>query len=341
MSKRYINVTENCSVQIDVGERLYDSLKSEYGDILSDKGDGIIIGSVAQVSDIKLPHDATLIIDGRLYFSEKTVFLCSEGTLLQITLVHDAFHLFADERTDLALIPLALEAMLNYYLPQHGFVFLHTASFKYEGKVCAIQAFGGVGKTETALEYLLKGATYISDDVALFTKEGEIIPWPRRISLHDYPFSDEKLRRFGLSPLLYRLKENLRNTQLFPFRKLYCRLRSRFNLRLSYRQLTNAPLPGRRALSVNSVWWMEQGSQTERIEIKQTDFLCKLQACMRHEFSSYVDFEGYLEVVYDFWPSLVQQHDAILRQTIISLPQVNGLKIRGHEYSEAAKLLLQ
>lgn len=341
MNTQYLNVTDSCSILIDIGGgNLWNFLTAEYADMMSEHCSGVVLGSITQISDITLPANATLLVDGRLYYSGNNVFLLSEGTLLQIRLERDTFRIFIDERTDTALVPLTLEALLNYYLPKHGMVYLHTAAFRYEGRVYAIQAFGGVGKTETALEYLLRGASYISDDIALFTDEGFIIPWPRCISLHDYPFTEEKLRTFGLSARLYRLKETLKTAKWFPLRNFYCRLRGRFNLRLSYRQLTTAPLPGRTPLPIDTAWWMEQGEETESFSIQQTDFLRKIQACMRHEFSSYVDFEGYLGVVYDFWPSLVQQHDEVLQKTVLALPQIKGLKIKDKDYYKAAEIIV-
>ena len=54
---------------------------------------------------------------------------------------------------------------------QRGFVPLHGSVLDYKGKGCLISGMSGSGKSSTAFELLRRGATFVSDDVAMVDSE--------------------------------------------------------------------------------------------------------------------------------------------------------------------------
>ena len=72
-------------------------------------------------------------------------------------------------------------------LRQKRFV-CHASGFVYQGKVILCPAWRNVGKTNTLLNFMYDGASYLADDWCLLNENGSAYRVPKRIHLFDYNF---------------------------------------------------------------------------------------------------------------------------------------------------------
>jgi hypothetical protein len=254
-------------------------------------------------------------------------------------LTEEQFRLTIDYKTDDGLLMLVMQSLLNWYLPKCGLAFLHAASFKYQGMVYAIHGFGGAGKTEVMLEALQRGAEYLSDDLAIFDSMGRIYPYLRKISLHDYPFSDEQLDRFHLNKQLYHLMCRCQSCSGRISNYLYNRWRGRFKVSVDAEQINNDLPDVNVALPVDCNYWLESSNYTDFKAISNDDFVRKMTFCMQNEFRPYVDFDGYFGIVYHFWPEVRRKRNEVLAEILTRL-EIYGLSIQNGHFTELANLIL-
>lgn len=66
-----------------------------------------------------------------------------------------------------------IELIMPYFFLKNGFLILHAASCRYNGKTLLFSADSGTGKTTLLLSFLKNGAEYISDDIVCVFKNGE------------------------------------------------------------------------------------------------------------------------------------------------------------------------
>ena len=193
---KYIVFANLCAVAVDASKECgaISGLLKEFKHHLSDSAaDYRIIGEIIVESVVQCPASAVLYHDKKLYADSNYVYCIDGRAVVRINLDENIFHLSVDQHTGSGLLILVMQTLLN-----SGLIFMHTASFKYMDKIYAISGFGGAGKTEIMLEALNKGAQYISDDLAIYDDHGRIYPYLRRISLHDYPFTDLQLEEYKL-----------------------------------------------------------------------------------------------------------------------------------------------
>ena len=250
----------------------------------------------------------------------------------------DRFHLTVDHKTGSGLLIIVMQSMLNWYLPLSGLVFMHTASFKYKNKVYAIGGFGGAGKTEVMLEVLNEGAQYISDDLAIFDSNGQIYPYLRRVSLHDYPFTDKQLEQYKLSKIRYRLMKYCQTKSDRVSRYLYQRYKGRFNISIDIADSFMLDHKGGNVVDYN--FWLESAGQNSVVNIAKEEFVRKMLFCMENEFRPYTDFDGYFGCIYNFWQEKRDCRNRLINEALDNL-DVQGLSIRGTDYKELLSIILK
>ena len=224
-------------------------------------------------------------------------------------------------------------------MPQYSLVFLHTAAYLMGKEVVAIHGFGGAGKTEVMLSMLQRGARYLADDLAIFDTEGTLFPYLRRISLHDYPYTDIQLRQFHLSRWRYRLMTRCRNKSCRFKDYIYRRYRGRFNISIDYLQMTDGiETQANQPFVVNRHYWLDSCNATGLRSMSKECFVRNMSFCMQNESRSYLDFDGYCGLVYPFWKDIrTKFHDVM--QNVLNAIDIHGLTIAGQHYEELASLL--
>lgn len=111
--------------------------------------------------------------------------------------VHITFHefqnnptrLYIDPEFDLSFFGIILEYLVAFKSLQHGFSLCHAASFIHKDKVVLLPAWRQTGKTNLLLSILQDGGQYMADDWSYLSKQGYILPFPKRVHLLFYNFA--------------------------------------------------------------------------------------------------------------------------------------------------------
>ena len=340
---KYIVFGGKCAVSVDcdLKNRAVTGLLEEYRHHLSDSGSDLpVIGVIRIADDVRKSSSAVLLHDGRMYADGKDLYCADGQSYVRISLSETVFSLDVDSRTGYGLLLAVMQPLLNWYLPKYGLMFLHTASFKYRDDVYAISGFGGAGKTEAMLEALQQGAQYLSDDLCLFDEDGNICPYLRKISLHDYPFTDEQLDRFHLNKRQYHLMMRCKDKPGRITQYLYQRYRGRFNISFDFTAVSSVKGEyADKSFPVKAHYWLDAADKTEFKEMSAEDFIRKMTFCMQNEFRPYCDFDGCFGIVYDFWQKKRDEHDRLLAE-ILKKTEITGLSIKTGAYNELAELIL-
>lgn len=340
---KYIVFGGKCAVSIDYDSknRAVACLFDEYRHHLLDSGYSLpIVGVIRVFDNVRKPSSAVLLHDGRMYVDGKVLYCADGPSYVRISLSEVTFCLDIDSMTGYGLLMTVLQPLLNWYLPKYGLAFLHTASFKYRDEVYAISGLGGTGKTEVMLEALQRGAQYLSDDLCLFDKDGNICPYLRKISLHDYPFNDEQLDRFNLNKRQYHLMMYCKDKPGRITQYLYQRYRGRFKISFDYTAVSSVKVEyADKSFPVKVHYWLDATDKTEFKVLSAEDFIRKMTFCMQNEFRPYCDFDGCFGIVYDFWQKKRNEHNRLLAE-ILNKIEITGLSIRTGAYNELAELIL-
>lgn len=76
--------------------------------------------------------------------------------------------------------------LLKLFFNRHGCTFIHSAAVEMDGKRYALCGWGGTGKTNTLLRLIERGAVYLSDDLTVVDRQGNLYPFPRSINVYHY-----------------------------------------------------------------------------------------------------------------------------------------------------------
>lgn len=85
-----------------------------------------------------------------------------------------------------------VENMLLNLMTQRGAIFMHSSGVVHNGVSIMFPAWGGTGKTNLLIQFLLDGADFISDDLVLIDEQGMFYPYPKPINLLYYNFDEYK-----------------------------------------------------------------------------------------------------------------------------------------------------
>ena len=326
----YLNIAHRICVSLEGPKSLF----APFHSMLQEEKAGAVVGRVKAVDTIEKPASAYLLHDGKLYADGHTFYVKDGATFIKCEPHEEDFDIEVTAQTDSLTLADLLQALLNYYMPAHGLIFLHTASYLTVNQGVAIHAFGGTGKTEVMLHALRHhNADFISDDLAIFNTEGQIFPYPRPIALHGYPFTDEDLEFYGLNVRTYKRMMWAKQRSGRFCNYLYQRYRGRFHIKFDYTKITGRETP-MKFYDIDKHIWMETGEKTEKFAISSEDFARKMSFCMANEFRAYIDYDGWFGAVLPFWAEKRKLHDEALNQ-VVSHMQIQGMKIQGTHYGDA------
>jgi|GEM_PF-2512886 len=85
---------------------------------------------------------------------------------------------------------------IRSFLLRKGFTFLHASSIAIAGKGIVFPAWAGTGKSSMVIRFLKDGAEFMSDELAIIGKGGDLYAYPNSLNLYDYNFNEfPELRR--------------------------------------------------------------------------------------------------------------------------------------------------
>ena len=340
----YINIANTCAILIDnhIPDDLQYALKDEFRHHWEEKEQVTlpIVGRVDYDVSLNKPSSAVMLLDKRLFVDSDNHYVCEGSGVYRVALTEECFHITTNSDAASDVVTVLIQSLLNFYITQYALVFLHTAAFKYKDKVYAIHGFGGAGKTETMIEALSRGAMFISDDLAIFNEQGQIFPYLRKISLHDYPYTDEQLVKYGLSRRLYHMMQFCHQHSNRVTKYLYRRWSGYFKISLDYTKLTCGQVSALHFYDVNYNYWLDASNNTTYTSLSKEVFNRKMSFCMDNEFRPYIDFDGYLGITCPFWQKIRERHQIIIKK-VLSVLDVQGISINKRNYTELTDLILK
>lgn len=122
-----------------------------------------------------------------------TLFV-SEGSYqldhLGSTYCVDGHHIVCDGPVnDDYLYGIILVSAINGLLVPKGWCLVHASAFSTGDKTILLPAFGGTGKTNMLLDFLLRGADFVGDDRVFVCEDGRFISFTKSVNLLHYNFS--------------------------------------------------------------------------------------------------------------------------------------------------------
>ena len=336
---KYINIGNRISVELHGEAPIQNAISNEFSELVSVSVHYDIIGKFFFSKEhLSLPNDAILLLDKRLYYNEDAVFVLSGKSCHECRLEARQFLITVDSNSDISVVVDLLQALLNYYMPLFGMTFLHTAAFRVNDKVCSIHAFGGSGKTETMLQALYDGAEFISDDLAVFNEKGEIFPYPRKISLHGYKFTDDELSRFGMNKSHYRRLNWLKRHPNRITNFLYRRWKWEFHIKIDYKTITGKST-AMKFYNVDYHFWLDSNGKAGISEMDKVLFAKKIKFCMQNEFCAYINYNGYFSTIIPFWKDIEARYNELIGRITSTIDSIENAKISNEEYTKMKDMI--
>jgi hypothetical protein len=124
------------------------------------------------------------------------------------------------------LLPVALP-LIDSLLVRRGMAMVHAGAVECRGRGVCLAATGGTGKTSSVAKLArLEGASFMSDDLALLSRDKRLLGLAKRILLHSHhqDIFGDAFRKTRQSPLPYRLSQTI-SPLARPFMKRYPSLR--------------------------------------------------------------------------------------------------------------------
>lgn len=338
---KYIIIANAFAVAINEAEstKPVKYILSEYSHIISDSSETYpVIGSVSG-NKVSLPETAIELRKNYLYEHENDTYIHSGNTNIKINAKTEKFEIEVDAKSDCEIAFFTVEMLIRMYAPKYGVIFMHTAAFRYMDKICTINAFGGVGKTEVMLKALEKGAEFLSDDFAIYNSKGQVFPYSKRIYLCEYPYDDWMLKLTGKSKALWKLKQWCVKHPNPITTRLNSRLEiNYFGIKIDYRTATPIETENK-FYDVDYFFWVDNSNKTDFHNIDKSYFEKRMLLCLDIESRRYCDYDGYLRLKYPFLNDYKDKQTKILNQ-ITENTNIQGLTIRDHQFSELANLVL-
>lgn len=144
-------------------------------------------------SDLKMNKKNNIKVKAPLGFDKDGVYLYDQNN----ELARINFYGFSEKTTEIVVsnnfnihfLYILVLYLLSFKAIKHKGTFFHASAIKYKGRNFLFPAWRHVGKTNLMLSFLRSGAELIADDGVILYKNGEFIPFSKRMNLLYYNFS--------------------------------------------------------------------------------------------------------------------------------------------------------
>lgn len=317
-------------------------LKNEYRDFLLDDKDSktSCVGTVQEVEGFFFKGGLRELVKDWLYEDCEYIFLKYNSKYARFNLTDVSFEIFYQKGFENSVLFHFLEDIIRLYVHCHGIDFFHASSFTYDGKVVMLNGFGGSGKTEIMVDFLLRGAAFISDDLVLINEQGKIFPYRVTIPLRWNVVTPEFVDRKKVPTIIYKVCKYCHSNPGRITNRIYGKLVWRFLIGdHTYRQLSDIDAQ----LKFNEVdhcYWLQESNVFKTFKFSNVDFLNYMNVCLENESRKYFDIEGFLALKFPEVNRLIEGRQQ-LRERICRVLTPSGLTVESRDYNQTINYLLR
>lgn len=315
-------------------------LNNEYLDFFDNNtnNDDIVVGIVKLSENKFLSYKYKELVSNCLYEDDQFLYVHYENHNLRISLNKDCFEIVYERNLNSKVIFSTLEVLIRIYAYKFGIDFFHASSYIYNGNTFMLNGFGGSGKTEIMVDFLLKGAEFLSDDLVIINENAEIFPYRVSIPVTWRSVTDDFIKKMNISPTLYKICNLCRDKRNPLAQSIYSRFAWKYMLgNYSHKQLTEnvAPL---KFYSVDECIWLQEANFGGPFDFSRDDFYRYMNLCLQNESRKYFDLEGFLALKFPFLNEFTKERE-ILREKICSKLDVTGLAVNNGDLKSAISYL--
>lgn len=327
-------------VEITKIESVFNYINNEYKNYKILNSDLIpIIGYLKESDSLKIPHESRTLVKGHLLEDGKSLYLKSGDKFAKIELNTNFFEISYQPNFEGSTLFSYLEVLIRLYAHKFNIDFFHAASFVFNNNVIMLNGFGGSGKTEIMLNALLKGATYISDDIVIVNENGVIFPYTVSIPIRWNAVNSDFIRKINVPQYIYKICEFCKQRDGKITRRVYGYLAWKYILNnYQYSQITDC-VTRLDYYTVDYCLWLQTSNNEGHFNFSNHDFYQYMNLCLENESRKYFDFEGFLFLKF---PEIIpfKQKREELRKQICNKLNIQGLGVSNKNYAETTNKIL-
>lgn len=275
---------------------------------------------------------------GRLYEDDNYLYMKFNGSYLRIDISKDKFYILAESKFEDNVLFNTVENLIRLYSHRKGIDFFHASSFIYRDKTYMLNGFGGSGKTEIMLRFLLKDAGYIADDLLIINEEAKIYPYRVTIPVNWKAVDTDFAHKSGVPSIVYDICKYCKHKNGFLTKRIFYRLAYKYLI--GYRPHTR--FTGKEAklkyYNINVCLWLHEADFFGPFEFSNKDFFQYMNQCLKLESMKYCDLEGFLSLKFPIVKELILNRE-ILREKICEKLKISGLALNEKSLLKATEFI--
>lgn len=329
------------TVMSKTGGKFAAFLKGEYKDFILEGNCRTVpfAGTVKEMDSELFNGGHRELVKDILYEDCRYVYMKYNSKYVRINLTDEYFDICYQTGFECSVLFHLLEDILRLYAHRYGLDFFHASSFEYNEKVIMLNGFGGSGKTEIMIDFLLRGASFISDDLVLINEKSKIFPYRVTIPLRWSVVTPEFVVRKKVPKIIYKTCKYCHEKSGSITNRIYEKLVWRHLIGdHSYKQLSDKE-SALQFYNVDYCYWLQESNVDGAFNISRADFFRYMDLCLENESRKYLDIEGFLRLKFPIVTNLLKGRRH-LREQICEELTPQGLTVKGQDYKQAIKYIL-
>lgn len=313
-------------------------IHSEYIDFVTDKISLSAIGYIRGANDVVSSTPLRELVKDWLYEDENSLYVKYGDKYLRIIAGEECFEIIYQFDFENNVAFYVLETLIRIYSHKVNIEFFHASSFVYGNKVYMLNGFGGSGKTEIMIDYLLKGASFISDDIVIVNEEGKIFPYRVSIPINWGCITDDFVRQLNVPHYIFKIASYCKSKNGRITKRVYGKLAQKYFLGYyPHTRFTRANTK-LKFHTVDHCFWLQDANFDGPFNLTNQEFFNYMDLCLKNESRKYFDFDGFMALKFPFLKSFYIKIEE-LRRTISSRLSVEGLAVKHRNFKETSKKL--
>lgn len=310
-------------------------LKKEYHDFNCSYIPSIpLFGKIAECGEKFNNSTLRELVKDRLYEDNNYLYIRNDNKYIRINITNDYFELNYESDYDGEFLFHIIEVLIRIFSHKAGIDYFHASSFIFKNKVYMLNGFGGSGKTEIMINFLLRGASFISDDLVIINEHGAIYPYRVTIPLRWSAINEEFVNQLKIPKAIYRICKFCKEHNNTISRRIYEKLVWRYLIgNYSYSEISslNSNL---KFYNVDYCFWLQDSNHEGSFAFSNIDYYNYMNLCLENESRKYFDLEGFLKLKFPIIETFNNAR-SFLRQRICGKLSVSGFAIKQRNYIAA------